>query len=120
MDKAQIAGMVIMAFCCFGCALLFFGIGIWADKSEKPVHFWSGTKIDPEKVTDIPGYNHACSVMWKWYSIPYWMSGIFSCLDFMGRGFMVTAAVLLFAACIPGLFFLVRQYRRIEKTYILR
>ena len=120
MDKSNIPRVIIMALCCFGCAVLFYGIGIWADKSEKPVHFWSGTTVDPTKVTDIPGYNHACAVMWKWYSVPYWLSGIFSCLDPWYDGSMIVATVLLVAACVPGFIFLVLRYHRIVKTYISR
>ena len=119
MDKSQLVGTIIMAVCCFGCGLLFFGIGSWAEKANKPVHFWSGSKVDPQKVSDVQSYNHECAVMWKLYSTPYWLSGILSCLNFMGDKFMIAAAILLFIACFPGLFFLVLRYRRIEKTYIL-
>ena len=118
MVNRQILGIVIMAVCCFGCALLFFGIGVWADRSSKPANFWAGTKIDPEKVTDLHGYNHAYAVMWKQYSIPYWLSGILGCLDFISHGFTVAAEILLFAACFPGLFLLIRRYRSIEKAFI--
>ena len=119
MGDESIAGIIIMAVCCFGSALLFFGIGIWAKRSEKPVHFWSGTTIDPKTVRDIPSYNRANALIWKVYSVPYWIAGIFSCLEPMNHVFMILAAVLLGIACIPGAFFLVFAYRRIEKTYIL-
>ena len=116
----NLAGLIIMSVCCFGCGLLFFGIGVWADKSNKPIHFWAGTKIDPEKVSDISGYNHACALMWKAYSIPYWGCGILSCMDGINRIFSIASAVLLFLACIPGVFGLVWQYTKIEKRYITK
>ena len=114
------AGMIIMVVCCFGCAMLFFGIGRWADQSKKPVHFWSGTTVNPEKVSDIPAYNHACALMWKQYSIPYWFCGIFSCLGVIDRIFSIIAVILLFVACLPGAFWLVGQYSKIEKMYFIR
>lgn len=114
------AGMIIMAVCCFGCAALFFGIGIWADKSSKPVHFWAGSKVNPETVSDIPGYNHACGVMWKVYSVPYWCCGILACLDGIDPVFMIASTVVLFLACIPGVFLLAGQYVKIEKRYIIK
>ena len=116
----NLTGMIVMAVCCFGCAVLFFGIGVWAEKSKKPVHFWAGSRIDPEKVSDIPGYNHACTVMWKVYSIPYWCCGVLACLGGIDRMFMVASTVLLFLACIPGVILLARQYTRIEKKYIVK
>ena len=116
----NLAGMIIMAVCCFGCALLFFGIGIWAEKSTKPVHFWSGTRIDPQKVSDISAYNHACAVMWKLYSVPYWFCGVLACLDGIHPICMILSTVLLFAACIPGVFWLVWRYSKIEKQYFQR
>lgn len=116
----NLAGMIIMALCCFGCAILFFGIGVWADKSEKPFHFWAGTKIAPEKVMNISAYNRACAVMWKFYSVPYWSCGVLACLSGIDRIYMTVSAVLLFLAGIPGSFVLVWQYTKIEKKYIVK
>ena len=118
MGNGSVAGAIIMAICCFGCALTFVGIGIWAERAEKPVHFWAGTNIDPNKVTDIPGYNHANAVMWKVYSIPYWLAGLIGCFGFLGDIFAIVAAVLLFVACFPGIFLLVRRYRKIEEQFM--
>ena len=102
-----------MIICCLGCAALFYGIGIWADKSEKPVHFWSGSKVDPATIADVDSYNHDNAVMWKVYSVAYWIAGVLAFFDHC----MIYATVLLILACFPGMFFLVRQYMRIEKRY---
>ena len=120
MSDGNLAGILIMAFCCFGCAILFVGIGIWAWHSGKPINFWSGTKVDPEKVSDTPGYNRANAVMWIIYSIPYWIAGIFSCLEPYDQRMMIISAVVLGIACVPGVFFLIFAYHRIEKKYIIR
>lgn len=119
MDKSELIGAIIMAICCFGCGMLFFGIGVRADKSTKPVNFWAGKEVDPTKVSELSGYNHACAVMWKRYSVPYWLAGVFSCMNALGSGYMIAAAILLFVACFPGIILLIRQYRQIEKKYIL-
>ena len=85
----------------------------------KPMHFWAGSRIDPAKVLDIPAYNHACAVMWKCYSVPYWLCGIFACLDGIHPVCMIISTVLLFAACVPGLFWLIRKYKCIEKQFLI-
>ena len=43
-------------------AILFMGIGISAGKTKVPAGFF--TFVDPPKVTDVKGYNHAVSVLW--------------------------------------------------------
>lgn len=43
-------------------AILFMGIGIRAGKTKEPAGFF--TFVDPPKVTDVKGYNHAVSVLW--------------------------------------------------------
>ncbi len=108
--------MIIMVVCCIGCAVLFVGIGCWAERSKKPVHFWSGTSVEPDKVRDIRGYNHACAVMWWVYSIPYWLAGIASLLPPLE----IISALLLVAASVPGSFVLIWWYLRIEKRYICK
>ena len=120
MDKGSLAGTIIMAVCCFGCAALFLGIGVWADRLEKPMHFWSGSTVDPAKVTDLAGYNHANALMWKVYSVPYWVSGVFSCLGYFSRLCFYISLAFLCLACVPGMYLLVRWYLKIEKKYILR
>lgn len=120
MGNGSIAGAIIMAICCFGCALTFVGIASWAKKSNKPIHFWAGTRVDPVKVLDIPDYNRANAVMWIRYSVPYWLAGITGSLGFLGDVFVIISAILLFLACFPGIFLLVQQYRKIERRYLCR
>ena len=95
MDEDMIAGIIIMAATCFGCGALFFGIGIVARHSKKPFAFWAGTTVNPERVSDIAGYNRASARMWKWYSFPYFSAGILACLEPVSHVFAVLAAVLL-------------------------
>lgn len=111
-------GAVIMLVCAWGCGAIFYLIGRHADRSQKPIHFWSGSAIDPCRVSDVSAYNHENALMWKRYSIPYWISGILSCFGAVSKDFVIAATAVLFLACFPGLFFLIRKYRKIEKTYI--
>ena len=118
MDNENLIGAIIMAVVCFGCGALFFGLGAYAEKAEKPMHFWSGSTVDPKRISDLYGYNHANAVMWKVYSLPYWVAGVLGCLGAKSETYAVAAAILLFVAALPGLVPLVICYRRIEKRYI--
>lgn len=114
----DIAGIVIMIACCWGSAGLFFGIGVWANRRKTPMHFWAGTQIDPGTVSDISAYNHANSIMWKVYSVPYWISGCLSLFQGLSDWFAIASAAVLVLACFPGLLILIRHYRKIENKYI--
>ena len=114
----QTVGLIVMLVCAWGCGLLFYLIGRFADKSLKPVHFWAGSEIDSRRVSDIAAYNHENAVMWKLYSIPYWLAGFLSCFCYISDAFTIAGAVMLFLACFPGLFLLIRKYRQIERNYI--
>jgi len=120
MNGENIAGIVIMAVCCFGSALLFSVIGLHANKADKPVHFWAGSTIDPENVSDIRAYNRKCAIMWLWYSIPYCIAGAVAVLGGGEDSAIIISAFVLAAACIPGIPILIFHYRRIEKRYISR
>jgi hypothetical protein len=115
-DNESIVVAIIMAIVCFSCGLTFYLIGFMADKSTKPFGFWSGVELDPKRVNDLTGYNRANAIMWKVYSIPYWFAGIIGC--FPGELYCAISGILLFLACIPGLFFLISSYRRIERQYL--
>ena len=56
-------GNVIWYIVMFGCAALFFGIGIWAQKRKTPMHFWTGVEVRAEEITDIRRYNEANAVL---------------------------------------------------------
>lgn len=118
MGNGGIAAVVIWVICALGCGALFFGIGIWADRARKPVHFWSGIAVDSQKIKDIPAYNHANARMWKCYSVPYWLSGILGICAVFFEWLMPVAVIVLVVACFPGIFFLIFHYKRIEKRFI--
>ena len=50
-------GKIIWWIVSYGCAILFFAIGVYALKRKKPMWFWSGTEVDASQITDIKQYN---------------------------------------------------------------
>ena len=108
------AGMIIWSITIFGCAILFLGLGVYAEKREKPMHFWSGTTVDEKKITDVKAYNKENGRMWKIYSLWYFASGI---IYFWNVGM---AIAILVASCTVGMLILVATYNKIEKKYIVK
>ena len=113
MRNGNIIGMIIMLLCNLLCGGAFVGIGIWAKKRKDPMHFYSGTTVDPKTVSDIPAYNRANARMWFAYSVPFWLSAV---LSFFHVG---AAAIIMSAACMPGFLWLIFCYKQICKKYII-
>ena len=96
------------------CGGLFIGIGITALKMKTPIHFWSGTKVKKEEVTDVKAYNKANGIMWLTYGLMYILSGL------AGIYGTATGAVLLVITNFPGLLIIVIVYAQIEKKYRIK
>ena len=105
------AGTIIMCVVCFGCAVLFFSIGVYAKKLQKPMHFWSGVAVDASRITDIGQYNRENGVMWQLYSLWYLAAGI------SGIFHSLLALVFLILGCTAGTAILVCSYNRIYQKY---
>ena len=120
MDGAKIFGVIIMALCGFGCGALFFGMGVWAAKSKKPMHFWSGSTVDPKTITNVPAYNRANARMWKKFSVPFWMCGVLAIASVWAEWCTAAYTILIFAGSIGGGIWLVLRYQKISKTYAVR
>ena len=114
MDGERVFGIIVMVMCCLLCAGTFVGIGIWALKRKDPMHFYSGTTVDPRTVSDIPAYNRANARMWFIYSVPFWVSMLVS---FFHLG---AAAVIMGVSSLPGGLWLIFRYKRICREYIIR
>lgn len=117
MEEKDIAGIVILLVCCWGSAALFCIIGVWARRRKTPMHFWAGTEIDPDTITDIPAYNRENARMWERYSIFYWVSGVLGFLGTWQTWLSVLCVVVLLLASTVGILLLVREYRRISKKF---
>lgn len=60
----------------FGCGILFFAIGVYARKRNKPMWFWSGSSVDASHVTDVKQYNKENGGMWQLYSLWFFAAGV--------------------------------------------
>lgn len=76
MPGEALFGIIMMVLCGFGCGALFFWLGVWAAGRKDPMHFWSGSVVAAESISDVQAYNQANARMWKIYSVPYWVTGI--------------------------------------------
>ena len=105
------AGKIIWCIVSFGCAILFFAIGVYAQKREKPMWFWSGSEVDASEIKDVRQYNKENGVMWKLYSLWYFAAGL---AEFWNA---IIALIFLVAGCSVGLALLISSYNRIYRKY---
>ena len=105
------AGKIIMWVVSFGSAILFFCIGVYARKLEKPMWFWSGSEVDATKIIDVKQYNKENGVMWQLYSLWYFAAGVAEIWN------SIPALILLVLSCTIGIVLLVRSYNKIYGKY---
>ena len=114
MSGEEIFGLIIMVGSCWLCAAIFCGVAFWSSKRKDPMHFWTGSTVDPKTISDISSYNRENAVMWYVYSAFYWLSGIVAFFH------MMTAVVIMVIAAVPGLLVLVKWYNHIHNKYMIR
>jgi len=95
---------IFSAVICWLCSLIFGGIAIWAYTRKDPMHFWSGSTVRPEEITDIKSYNRANGIMWTVYTLCMVMTGVISLFN------IIAGAILLVIICVPGIAVLVAVY----------
>ena len=117
MEGSKIFGAIVMFLCGFGCGALFFGMGVYASRLKKPMHFYSGTTVDPKTISNVPAYNRANGRMWKQFSVPFWMCGILSIGSLWADWCAVAYTILIFAGSIGGGIWLALRYNQIRKKY---
>lgn len=92
-------------------SVIFFGIGVSAWLSKKPVGFFTGA--EPPEVMDIKKYNHTVAALWSAYAVLIEICGIpLLFLEQNSAGFLpviLGVVVITIAACIV--------YLQIEKKY---
>lgn len=108
------AGAIIWYIVSFGCAVLFYSIGVYAQKLKKPMWFWSGSEVDASQIRDVKQYNKENAVMWKLYSLWYLAAGLAKIWN------SVVALILLVLSCVVGIPLLVCSYSKIEKKYMVK
>ena len=104
-------GNIITFVILFGVGSVFLGLGIYASKKEKPMHFYSGIEVKASEIRDVKAYNKENGIMWIMYSLWYY------CAAIVGFFNSVLALILMISSCTIGLWILVVHYKRIEKKY---
>ena len=117
MDGERIFGIILMTFLNLMCAGIFYGIGVWAHKRKDPMHFYTGTTVDPRTISDIPAYNRENEKLWKTYSVPFFLCAACAFGSIWIEGLMTVSIVLLVLACTVGIGWLVWKYSKIHKKY---
>lgn len=105
------AGKIIMLVVCFGCAILFFAIGTYAQKMKRPMWFWSGSEVDASQITDVKQYNKENGIMWQLYSFWYLAAGLAEIWS------TIIALIFLVLSCTVGVALLITSYNKIYKKY---
>ena len=120
MNGENIFGVIIMVLSNLICAGSFYGIGVWASKRKAPMHFYSGSKVDPRTISDIPAYNRENAAMWKQFSVPFFLAAACSIAGLWEKRLGTIGIILLVAGSTAGIGWLVIRYNRILKKYQVR
>ena len=94
------------------CALTFILLGLYALKKDRPIHFWSGTTVKSEEISDVKAYNKANGLMWITYGSFFVLAGLASLFKQP-----LLSAIILILASFPGLVILIIVYRSIYNKY---
>ena len=114
----EFVGTIILTAFCFAGGAVFFGIGVYAGRKKGPMNFWAGGQIAPESVTDIPAYNRQNALMWKWYSLSYFLTGLCALLSIWSRGWNYICLGVLVLGCCGGMIAVICRYRNIRRKYL--
>ena len=118
MSGEMILSAIVLILCGFGCGTLFSWMGSWAESRKDPMHFWSGSVVDPKTIPDIPAYNKANARMWRRYALPYWMTGWCGFACFLNYKLAsLVGCILVGVASTVGILWLILAYKKIEKQY---
>lgn len=91
---------------------VFIGFGVFALKKQTPIHFWSGTVVKAEEITDIKAYNRANGIMWIVYGALIILSGIPAAILDLNM-FAIISIVIIFL----GLIIMIIIYNKIYNKY---
>ena len=120
MNGEEIVTLAVMLLTCGGCGVLFFCIGIRAERSGKPFGFWAGQEVSQDSVSDIPAYNRESGRMWKIYSVPYFLScGLYLSGVLIPVMEYLAMAVLILAGTL-GIGLLIGRYKHIRGKYSVK
>ncbi|SDZ03565.1 hypothetical protein [Tindallia californiensis] len=94
------------------CAIVFISIGIYSINKKTPMHFWSGTTVKTEDISDTKAYNKENGIMWITYGSTYILSAMASFFWKSSIGTMIGGL-----SASVGLIILIFVYHRIYKKY---
>ena len=114
----EFVGTIILTAFCFAGGAVFFGVGVYAGRKKGPMNFWAGEQIAPESVTNIPAYNRQNALMWKWYSLSYFLTGLCALLSIWSRGWNYICLGTLVLGCCGGMIAVICRYRNIRRKYL--
>ena len=120
MNGERIFSIILMTFVNLLCAGIFYGIGAWAQSRKDPMHFYSGTTVDPKTISDVPAYNRENARLWKRYSIPFWLCAVCAFGSIWVEVLMKISIALLVVGCTLGSGWLVWKYSKIHSKYRIR
>lgn len=111
-------GAILLTVCCLVAGAIFFGIGVYAGRKKGPMNFWAGEQVAPETVTDIPAYNRENALMWKWYSLSYFLTGLCALLSIWSGAWNYVCLGVLVLGCCGGMIAVIFRYRNIRRKYL--
>lgn len=101
---------IYLIIMCLG-AVIFIAIGIYAMHREKPMWFWTDSKVPESKIRDVKAYNRANGKMWCVYSVPLFISVVVMFF------FPVLSIVILALNGTVGIGGMVWYYHKLEEKY---
>ena len=117
MNGEQIFGVILMTFINLMCGGIFCGIGLWAKSRKDPMHFYSGSTIDPGTISDVPAYNQENAKLWMTYSAPFFLCAACAFCSIWAKVLMTVSIIVLVIASTFGGGWLVWKYSKIHKKY---
>ena len=91
---------------------IFIAIGVYSIRKKTPMHFWSGTTVKSEEITDVKAYNRANGIMWISYGVTYIIGLLLSTVF----GSKIGTIITIFSSSI-GLILLIIIYGKIYNKY---
>ncbi|MCL2407519.1 MAG: hypothetical protein FWC95_06275 [Defluviitaleaceae bacterium] len=104
-------GIIFALILILSCAAPMWIVAVWAFRRKTPMHFWAGSTVKAEEISDVHAYNREHGFMWLSYGSAFAISGIVGLFDVMA-GSAFTLIISTF-----GLIPLFINYRRIWNKY---
>lgn len=110
-DNLVMSENITFAVICWLCSLFFVATALWAFKRKDPMHFWSGTTVSPDEISDVYSYNRANGFMWAIYAGCMIITGVVTLFS------PHIGSILMRILIIGGIPVLIVVYKLIYKKY---